>query len=496
MTKAKCMPLILLLLFAAGHVLPAQTIRMERVDRPPSTGKDHFVTATQPFSILVLLSDITDVKGVFFELQWSNAGAIHFDSWAADGSFPATGITVPPVRTNQVNGTGSLSVAAQISDPVSTPGLTNPPVIRLNFVVTSNALNGSRARFSFVKPEAVIGGVDRSIQRLSGVQVSYDVHGFVDVWPGDANNDRIVDHTDWSVISQFFDDGDPGGRIRGFPREPASTIWAAQRGLSWDSVRVTYADCDGSGKIDNADFLVVMANFDRTHVGTQKKEPRGDQVSAGAIPVPVRIDDGRKALGLAGRISWSHVKDKYRVLGVEPGPVFANAGGRFVGPINHEDAYIDFAIGHFNPHPGVLVNGIVAYLLVEPEPGTETLFEPALLQARGITKQQGIFPLGRTTDVERDVPATDGSALSIAAIYPNPAGQRLAASIAVADAGQIRIEVLNHLGRVLHSEERRSVNNVRLLQYEMAVDALPPGPYYLRVTSAAHQQVGAFIVSR
>ncbi len=469
-------------LLCLATTVQAQTILVERADRPPSTGKNHFLTATQPFSLNVRVEGLNNIKGVFFEMQWTNAGAIRFDGWSADGAYAESELTVPPVRTNQANGTGSISVAAQLANPVGRPGLNDHTVIRLNFIGAANAVHNSRVRFSFTKPEAVVGNIDRSIERLVGISKSYDVHGFVDVWPGDANNDRVVDHSDWSVISQFFDDGDPAGRIRGFARDPASTIWAAQRALSWDSVRVTYADADGSGRVDNTDFLVVMANFDRIHVGAVKK--KDDEINGGSgtknfgsdklnatYSIPVTVESDEIGLGLAGRISWAHLPAGVEVVGITNGEVFLQPGGQFVDAINNDTRSVSLAIGHFYPHPGVRLNGTVAYLQVESATPLEQNLSIKLDDARGITRNRGIFALEGTVS-SADETETSQHLLTLS---PNPADDIVRIAAETSETIE-SIEVFN-----LRGEQKTAVAEVREQSVLLHTSGLVPGAYIVRV---------------
>jgi len=88
--------------------------------------------------------------------------------------------------------------------------------------------------------------------------------GAVTVWPGDANNDGIVDQNDFNAIKQYEN------RV-GTPRANASLDWFGQEVTPWIPVAATYADCNGDGKINSDDFYVVLnANWGKTHGGLAK----------------------------------------------------------------------------------------------------------------------------------------------------------------------------------------------------------------------------------
>lgn len=82
------------------------------------------------------------------------------------------------------------------------------------------------------------------------------------VWPGDANNNGIVNGVDvlyWSVAR--------GERGPGRSRE--DSLWSEQNVEAWDvsfpdGLNYAFADCDGNGIINAADLQVIRRNFLRT----------------------------------------------------------------------------------------------------------------------------------------------------------------------------------------------------------------------------------------
>jgi len=85
-----------------------------------------------------------------------------------------------------------------------------------------------------------------------------------DVWPGDMNNDGIVDENEtlfWGIAA--FRTGPP--------RPNATTNWNPEPAQAWqfdaEMVNNKHQDADGNGIIDGADLQVVDLNFGRT-IGT------------------------------------------------------------------------------------------------------------------------------------------------------------------------------------------------------------------------------------
>jgi len=112
------------------------------------------------------------------------------------------------------------------------------------------------------------------------------------VWPGDANNDGIVNLKDVNTISQFL------GTI-GDQRVSASNSWSNQKSSDWSrnlDLNAKYADTDGDGDVDQADLSSVISNFNQSHKllpqGIYQLIPSGLEVS----PIASVIAPGEDAV--------------------------------------------------------------------------------------------------------------------------------------------------------------------------------------------------------
>jgi hypothetical protein len=77
----------------------------------------------------------------------------------------------------------------------------------------------------------------------------------VAVYPGDANNDGIVDVRDILPIGRFYG-------LSGPARSGASTTWGAQTLTSaWNPPDAGFADCDGNGVVDSNDVVALVQNW-------------------------------------------------------------------------------------------------------------------------------------------------------------------------------------------------------------------------------------------
>lgn len=85
----------------------------------------------------------------------------------------------------------------------------------------------------------------------------------VTVWPGDVNNDGIVNTVDVLYLGVGFN-------TQGPVRNNQGIVWQASQGSPWndilpDSTNYAYLDCDGNGFIGTSDFNAIEQNYDSTH---------------------------------------------------------------------------------------------------------------------------------------------------------------------------------------------------------------------------------------
>lgn len=78
------------------------------------------------------------------------------------------------------------------------------------------------------------------------------------VWPGDANNDGIVDELDVLSLGTFWGSTGPA-------REDSSSDWTPQPAEPWNPEVATYSDTNGDGVVNHSDLLAVGLNFGKTH---------------------------------------------------------------------------------------------------------------------------------------------------------------------------------------------------------------------------------------
>jgi len=86
---------------------------------------------------------------------------------------------------------------------------------------------------------------------------------YPNVWPGDANNDFMVDGRDIFPIGIHYGE-------RGIPRDIISSLWMAHNSSDWERLQynlmnLKFADCNGDSIIDASDVVVIDSNYNNTH---------------------------------------------------------------------------------------------------------------------------------------------------------------------------------------------------------------------------------------
>ena len=99
----------------------------------------------------------------------------------------------------------------------------------------------------------------------------------VTVWPGDTNNDGVVDVADVLPLGVYFAQTGPQRA-----NAPDNT-WTPQSCCpAWNPVAASYADSDGNGKVNQADVFAIGLNYGNTHALAKKKTTWHRLAKAGA----------------------------------------------------------------------------------------------------------------------------------------------------------------------------------------------------------------------
>jgi hypothetical protein len=331
----KIVYLILMLIMSTTY---GQTLKLVRTD--VDSNRSSFVTATYLFGVDIYAKDLKRCNAVSFELRWNQTRYITFsEAILTDFSKNGTAIVTPP-KINYNADEGKLFVGVLSGDSVGSLGTDNPLVIHLEFAVSQSSKDGDDLTFIFDNVQAVVstdsGG---KIIDILTPPVKYRIHGFIDVWPGDADNNGIVDQRDMSTVGLYLKFGSSFKNMRSFKRQPTSTIWTAQRSLAWDTLQATYADCDGNGDVTITDMLVIGLNFSKVKyvVNKNHESPQSNEFTEivynepNSFIVPVKLSLNDNIKGIVGTLELPESLYGSKLIGVNRGNIF-----------NKDDSYFYF----------------------------------------------------------------------------------------------------------------------------------------------------------
>ena len=80
----------------------------------------------------------------------------------------------------------------------------------------------------------------------------------VNVYPGDTDNNGIVDALDVLPIGVYFFEN-------GVPRDTTGFFWSPVSGEPWEILPATFSDANGDGVVDEIDIIGVGVNWGKTH---------------------------------------------------------------------------------------------------------------------------------------------------------------------------------------------------------------------------------------
>lgn len=397
----KLIKYILFFIVSLSLFAHSQSLKFVRTD--VEKARENFVTATYIFGLDVYADSINNCTGVTFELSHNLPEYLKLSDWSY-GDFGEKGSAVVIHNIDTLTKQGRLYVGVLSGEPVGFTGLNNPKLIHLEFAVSQSAPHGSELVFDVINSKAVTyDGLAGKINDIYVPSFKFKVHGFTDVWPGDADNNGVVDTRDIATVGLYLGYGLSKDNFRSFKRENPSTYWTRQRALCWDSLEVTYADCDGNGDVNITDMLIVPLNFGKVADNpdnTNKPIPIVESSYANCNysdykKKPILAYIPETIIGLAAKIQWKETKNQF--ICIEENNLFGSEQFFFTKEL--ENLYIsEFLIS--STSKSIINQGysVLAWVRSDFFVTDENLFD--LIDAQGITPDGRIVPLKLITSAD------------------------------------------------------------------------------------------------
>jgi len=130
--------------------------------------------------------------------------------------------------------------------------------------------------------------ISPSLQDVSANQLAQAEFTFttgLGVWPGDANQDEVVNLLDvLSLLIHWQKSGPPRPKLN-------QTAWEVQPAIPWSPQAGTYADANGDGQVNEEDVIAIAQNWHRRRSGAAVVAPLGRPFN---LEVTDRTESGRK----------------------------------------------------------------------------------------------------------------------------------------------------------------------------------------------------------
>jgi hypothetical protein len=215
--------------------------------------------------------DVTDANGNPMS-YFNYPGTIYIKY---DISFPATAFTATitlnfyTVPANQLAYTTSFQVTKQAGQPAT--GIQAVPLATManGYYRIEGVFNTKNScdLFTTYKPG------DKAALGLGQGQTPCIV------WPGDANNDGVVNYGDRSALNKYIQMANlspvwlngPARYRADYATNPFTYYtWEGQASAPWNTPEGCYMDTDGNGMINSFDYIAMRVNWLKMHGGTPK----------------------------------------------------------------------------------------------------------------------------------------------------------------------------------------------------------------------------------
>jgi len=425
---------------------PSPTTIKPAVMTPQAIGAEFFVDVT--------VSNVQNLFGVSFDLNYTNTAYVDYVA-ATRGDFMGNDVVFFPTP-DDVNGKVSIGISRK-----SPAGGVNGSGVVARIKLKSLATTPTGTQVSFSLSNVIANDPSGGAISLAPASVTVAFTGVV-VWPGDTNNDRVVNAADVLPIGLYWNKTGP-------PRPNASCNWIGQPASPWVPEASTYADANGDGKIDQADILCIGRNWNKTHgaaaLAVAKTKSPPILGKAGDACIGYTLVGGTSP----GQEFWVdvHVKDIANLFGVSFELLYSptahvdpqtTEAGSFMGSeviffpnVDKNAGKISLAISQKAPQSGVSGSGVVARIKMRIS-NNAPLQTPVTITLQNIVANDpaGVsIPLPVcTTGVEQaNQTSTMPEAFALHAAAPNPFNPSTTIKYDLPQQAEVKLMIFDMLGR-------------------------------------------------
>jgi arylsulfatase A-like enzyme len=270
------------------------------------------------FWVDISVSSVQNLFGVNFQLNYTQIAFIDVvephSSNVIAGPFLGSDLVF---LQNVDESAGSVSI--DVSRKVGQGGVTGGGVVaRVRFKSIPSTPPGTEVVFSLLNIMAIDAAGNPISMQPSSVTVT--INGLI-VWPGDTNNDGLVNQADVLPLGLCWD-------VTGPARQNRSHNWIGQAAIPWMTPICTYADANGDGMVNQADILPIGLNWGRTHSLSGLSFKSTDLLSKGNSPLAANLQFAIEGDANLGEDFWVGIQanDAANLFGVSFEIVYAPKG--------------------------------------------------------------------------------------------------------------------------------------------------------------------------
>lgn len=368
-----------------------------------------------------------------FKLQTSVDGIIWND-------VPGGGITV---ETNWTSGI--------VSDLTLPAELNNLEQVFIRWVQTSDfrisGIQGVSSAGTNRIDDILITGTNMNVQT-------------VEVWPGDTNNDGVVDETDLLPIGHYWLSKGPVPIYN-------SKSWEPRTVEGWIPQAATFANASGSGRVDQNDLQPIGLNFGQNRNINKSRENQFDMIAQyeiNSLEMGESMDlyllspDKVEISGISIRLQFVGIdSEAWSIDSVEPlewGKEWAEHN-RILRFETRKHNYHAAAMVHKGPVETVLSDRLLRITIRADETWPQTAIVE-LLRAN-ISSGKKTYPLTDVyltdnPDEEQEIfEPNKPSRTQLLVNYPNPFNPTTVIPFTLSEAGDVRVDIYDAIGRRVKS---------------------------------------------
>ncbi|MFN8153764.1 MAG: T9SS type A sorting domain-containing protein [Bacteroidia bacterium] len=321
------------------------------------------------------------------------------------------------------------------------------------------------------------------------------------VWPGDVNNDLVVDNLDMLLIGN-------GTQASGTLRDSISTLYIAHSAIDWNGsyangINLKYGDCNGDGTILMDDTLAIVQNYGLTHpafngslhlfplsgFGSELTLDLPSTLTPGtSYSIPVVYGDSLSTNNPLYGIAFSILYDS---TVIDPGSISFDFPSSWLANIGESVNFwknesnlqkVAVAITRFD-HINAQGQGNIATFNFTTKPSAANTLNFQFIRALALLENQSQIILDlqpQSIVVTTGLSDTEFSTNDWHP-YPNPVHDALHIRI-YGKSEQIRISIENELGQTVIAAKEYSSSNEIILNTAL----LPSGIYFIKIQSG-HQ---------